>query len=69
MDVSHSDCMMSMVDFSPATVASKYSVVGSLQHRASTICSSEDLLKTEEKHLQEARKRCKYPAWAINKAK
>ena len=51
------------------TVASKYSVVGSLQHRATTICSSEDLLKTEEKHLQEALKRCKYPAWAINKVK
>ena len=31
------------------TVASKYSVVGSLQHRASTISSSEDLLKTKKK--------------------
>ena len=51
------------------TVASKYSVVGSLQHRANTICSSEDLLITEEKHLQEALQRCIYPAWAINKAK
>ena len=51
------------------TVASKYSVVGSLQHRANTICSNEDLLKTEEKHLQVALQRCKYPAWAINKAK
>ena len=51
------------------TVASKYNVVGSLQHRATTICSSEDLLKTEEKHLQEALKRCKYPAWVINKNK
>ena len=40
-----------------------------MQHRTSTICSSEDLLKTEEKDLQEALKRCKYPAWAINKAK
>ena len=51
------------------TVGSKYSVVGSLQHRASTICSREDLLKVEKQHLQEALKRCKYPAWAINKAK
>ena len=51
------------------TVVSKYSVVGSLQHRATTICSNEDLLKSEEKHLQEALKRCKYPAWALNKVK
>ena len=50
-------------------VASKYSVVGSLQHRASTICSRKDLLQAEQQHLQEALKRCKYPAWAINKAK
>ena len=51
------------------TVSSKYSVVGSLQHRASTICSNTELLKLEEEHLEEALTRCKYPAWAINKAK
>ena len=51
------------------TVSSKYSVVGSLQHRASTICSNTDLLKLEEKHLEEALTRCKYSAWAINKVK
>ena len=51
------------------TVASKYSVVGSLQHRANTIYSNEDLLKIEEKHLQIALQRCKYLAWAINKAR
>ena len=47
----------------------KYSVVGSLQHRASTMCSNNELLKLEEQHLEEALTRCKYPAWAINKAK
>ena len=51
------------------TVSSKYSVVGSLQHGASTICSNTELLKLEEKHLEEALTRCKYPARAINKAK
>ena len=51
------------------TAASKYSVVGSLQHRANTIYSNEDLLKIEEKHLQVALQRCKYLAWAINKAR
>ena len=51
------------------TVPFKYSVVGSLQHRANTICSNTELLKQEEKHLEEALTWCKYPAWALNKAK
>ena len=41
-------------------VSSKYSVAGSLQHRANTICSNTELLKQEEKHLEEALTRCKY---------
>ena len=49
-------------------VSSKYSVVGSLQHRVNTICSNSGLLKKEE-HLKKALTRCKYPAWALNKAK
>ena len=51
------------------TVSSKYSMVSSLQHRVNTICSNTELLKQEEKHLEEALTRCKYPAWALNKAK
>ena len=51
------------------TVSSKYSVVGSLQHRANTICSNPELLKQEEKYLKQAPTRCKYPAWALNKVK
>ena len=51
------------------TVSSKYSVVGSLQNRASTIGSNKELLNSEEHHLEEALTRCKYPTWAINKAK
>ena len=51
------------------TVSSKYSVVGSLHHRAKTICSSPELLQQEEDHLKKALTRCKYPAWAVNKVK
>ena len=51
------------------TVSSKYSVVGSLQHRANTICSNPELLQHEEKHLKQALTRCKYPAWPLNKVK
>ena len=51
------------------TVSSKYSVVGSLQHRANTICSNKELLRSEEHHLAEALTRCKYFTWTINKAK
>ena len=51
------------------TVSSKYSVVGTLHHRAQTICSSPELLQEEEKHLQQALTRCKYPAWVLNRVK
>ena len=50
-------------------VSSKYSLIGSLQYRANTICSNEELLRSEEQHIEEALTRCKYPTWAINKAK
>ena len=49
------------------TVSAKYSVVGTLYHRAETICSSPLLLQQEEKHLQKALHRCKYPAWALKR--
>ena len=51
------------------TGSSKYIVVGSLQHRANTICSNPELLKQEEKDLEKALTGCKYPTWALNKAK
>ena len=35
-------------------VSSKYSVVGTLHHRAKTICSNHQLLKDEEEHLTKA---------------
>ena len=54
---------------SPHTISSKYSVVGTLHHRAKTISSSPQLLQQEEDHLSRVLTRCKYSAWAINRVK
>ena len=51
------------------TISSKYSVVGTLHHRAKTICSSPQLLQQEENHLSRVLTKCKYPAWALNRIK
>ena len=51
------------------TLTSKYGVVGTLHHRAQHICSSPELLQQEEKHLHQALTNCKYPEWALNRAK
>ena len=51
------------------TLTSKYGVVGTLLHRAQQICSSPELLQQENKHLHQALKNCKFPEWALNKAK
>ena len=51
------------------TISSKYSVVGTLYHRAKTICSNRQLLQQEEEHLLEALENCKYPIWALNRVK
>ena len=44
-------------------------ILGTLHHRAQLICSSLELLQQEEKHLHQALTRCKYPEWALNRAK
>ena len=49
------------------TLTSKYSVIGTLQHRAQTIYSNPQLLQKEEQHLKNALKDCKYPTWALNR--
>ena len=49
------------------TLTSKYSVIGTLQHRAQTICSNPQLLQKEEQHLKNALMNCKYPTWALNR--
>ena len=51
------------------TISSKYSVAGTLYHRAKTICSDPQLFQKEEGHLCQALKKCKYCTWAINRAK
>ena len=48
------------------TLTSKYSMIGTLQHRAQTICSNPQLLQKEQ-HLKSALKKCKYPTWAFNR--
>ena len=50
-------------------ISSKYSVVGTLHHRARTICSSNKLLQHEENHLSKALRNCNYPIWALNRVK
>ena len=49
------------------TLTSKYCVIGTLQHRAQTICSNPQLLQKEEEHLKNALMNCKYPTWALNR--
>ena len=50
------------------TIATKYSVVNTLHHRARAVCSNPQLLKREE-HLQRVLMENKYPAWALNRVK
>ena len=51
------------------TITSKCGVVGTLHHRAKVICSSPELLQQEEKHLHQTLTRCKYPEWALKRAR
>ena len=48
-------------------LSTKYSVIGTLTHRAKTVCTTPELLDEELQHLREALVRCKHPRWAINK--
>ena len=50
-------------------IPSKYSVIGTLFHRAKTICSGPTQLQEEEEHLCNTLKKCKYPMWALNRVK
>ena len=48
-------------------LSAKYSVIGTLTHRANTVCTIPKLLNEELEHLREALVRCKNPGLAINK--
>ena len=50
------------------TISSKYSFVGTLHHRARTICSNNQLLQQED-HLSKALMDCNYLIWALNRVK
>ena len=46
-------------------LSAKFSVIQTLSHRASTVCSNPELLQQEKDHLRKAK--CKYPKWALDK--
>ena len=50
-------------------ISSNYSVVGTLFHRARTVCSTPGGLQKEMKHLHQSLSRFNYPDWAINRVK
>ena len=50
-------------------ISSKYSVIGTLFHKAKTICSGPQQLQKEEEHLYKSLRRCKYPTQALNRVK
>ena len=49
------------------SLSSKYSVIGTLTHRAKVVCTTPVLLKDELKHLREVLGKAKYPNWAISR--
>ena len=48
-------------------LSAKFSVIHTLSHRASTVCSKPELLQQEKDHLRKALTKCKYPKWALDK--
>ena len=50
-------------------ITSKYSMIGTLYHKARTICSNPSQLQKEQKHLFKSLRKCKYPNWALNRLK
>ena len=48
-------------------LSAKFSVVHTLSHRASTVCSKHELLQKEKDHLRRALTKCNYPKWALDK--
>ena len=49
------------------SIANKYSVINSLLHRATNICSNQEQEKEELKYVERALTACKYPSWAIQR--
>ena len=49
------------------SLSSKYSIIGTLTHRAKVVCTTLYLLNDELKHLRGSLGKCKYPYWAIKR--
>ena len=49
------------------SLSARYSVIGTLTHRAKTVCTDPGLLQKELTNLRKALGKCNYPAWAINR--
>ena len=49
------------------SLSSKYSVIGTLTHRAKTVCTNPALLQDELRHPRRALGKCNYPHWAIKR--
>ena len=48
-------------------LSAKFSVIQTLSHGASTVCSKPESLQKEEDHLRKALTKCNYPKWALDK--
>ena len=48
-------------------LSAKFSVVHTLSHRVSTVCSKPELLQKEKDHLRKALTKFNYPKWALDK--
>ena len=49
------------------SLSSKYSVIGTLTHRAKVVCTDLESLQGGLKHLRSALGKCNYPTWAIKR--
>ena len=60
---------MNICSDSHHAINNKYSIIGTLLHRARNICSNKELLEEEQTIIQKALTACTYPNWAINRMK
>ena len=48
-------------------LSAKFSVIQTLSHSASTMCSNPELLQKEKEHLRKALTKCNYPKWLLTR--
>ena len=48
-------------------LSAKFSVIHTLSHGATTVCSKSELLQQEKDHLRKALTKCKCPKWALDR--